>query len=405
MPEDGYLSDAMYTSRFFGFALPLPLDPQGHLVKLPLMPPRQHALLALAFEEGNRSGSISIDAIEPHEGLDGPQAEDWRVRELDRLQGRLGEDGKPLPGQAATVTAPTLTVKPAPPAELWRPASFRSTLHRKGDTYTATYWTRIHDYRIGVLVRTNDPEFLRKSKQAMHEVRFYCPDDDGMLVSAKGEVVKPEGEGYEGPTVPTWHADAALLAKPGLEIAPGAVSDGMYRNPELGLESPIPSGWEVLPADNTGNPPADLTGLREFQFFQACSRTLLRLRRPGTGSMIVLRALDAECLGLQMPAAATDTRAAEELQASLEALSDMGQFSGNQIVSNAGRLFLALHGTIAAPDESAGLSQRLSQTVFITKGDKLLLAWSVAAPTLKELHADSLSGIVLDSTKGIALQP
>src|SRR5208282_3230113 len=65
LPESGYLSDATYTSSFFGFALDLPIAAQGHLIKLLPMPEGQHALLAIGYQNGGRSGSLTIDAIEP----------------------------------------------------------------------------------------------------------------------------------------------------------------------------------------------------------------------------------------------------------------------------------------------------------------------------------------------------
>ena len=72
LPENGHLSNTTYTSDYFGFAFDLPIAAQGHLIMLPLMPERQHALLALAFENAQRSGTITITAIEPRPGLEAP---------------------------------------------------------------------------------------------------------------------------------------------------------------------------------------------------------------------------------------------------------------------------------------------------------------------------------------------
>src|ERR1019366_872287 len=58
LPENGHLSNTTYTSDYFGFAFDLPIAAKGHLIMLPLMPERQHALLALAFENASRSGTI-----------------------------------------------------------------------------------------------------------------------------------------------------------------------------------------------------------------------------------------------------------------------------------------------------------------------------------------------------------
>ena len=78
LPESAYLSNTAYTNVFFGFGLDLPIAVQGHLVRLPLMPERQHALLAIAYQDGDRSGSLTIDAIEPAEGLEGFSAKKQR---------------------------------------------------------------------------------------------------------------------------------------------------------------------------------------------------------------------------------------------------------------------------------------------------------------------------------------
>src|ERR1035438_8173014 len=70
LPENGHLSNTTYTSDYFGFAFDLPIAAQGHLLMLPLMPERQHALLALQFENASHAGTITITAIEPRSGLE-----------------------------------------------------------------------------------------------------------------------------------------------------------------------------------------------------------------------------------------------------------------------------------------------------------------------------------------------
>ena len=65
LPESGYLSNASYASTYFGFVFDLPIPLEGHRVMLPLMPPGQHALLAVGFQEGDRSGTLLITASEP----------------------------------------------------------------------------------------------------------------------------------------------------------------------------------------------------------------------------------------------------------------------------------------------------------------------------------------------------
>ncbi|HEY4932129.1 MAG TPA: hypothetical protein VII23_11200, partial [Terriglobales bacterium] len=50
LPESGYLSNNSYASTYFGFVFDLPLALDGHRLMMPLMPPGQHALLAMGFQ-------------------------------------------------------------------------------------------------------------------------------------------------------------------------------------------------------------------------------------------------------------------------------------------------------------------------------------------------------------------
>ncbi len=414
LPESGYLSNSTYINVFFGFALDLPIPAQGNLVKLPLMPERQHALLAIAHQDGDRTGSLTIDAIEPREGLEGFSAKQQQQKLNARSPGTVqtGAQSEPQlqPGPGGTLAAPQPRL--ASPQFQFPAGRFHSSERHTGEKYTATYWMEIKGYRVGVLVATNDKVFLQKARQAMSGVRFYCTADDGTLATKQGDPVTPEGELYEGPTVPTWLADVAIQTNRGLAIPPGEIAEGVYRNPALGLQYELPQGWETLPTHNGGNPPADPSSLREFEFLHACSRTLLRIRHPvssDTGGashqpMIVLRALDPACLALRTPVALSDTRAAEEVGVSLETLQEFGQVASHELVSVSGHLFLVFHGTIAAPAEGEQLAQRMSQTIFATNYNKMLLVWSFMAPTAGELATMPAGGIRLDGSEPIDLR-
>ena len=418
LPESGYLSDTTYTNAFFGFALDLPIAAQGHLVKLPLMPERQHALLAIAYQNGDRSGSLTIDAIEPREGLEGSSPQQ-RQRQLYTGAPGTTQTGAQSEPQLQPQVGPQGTVELAPQARLVMPQfqapgeRFHSSVRHSGEKYTALYWTQIKNYKVGVLVATNDKEFLEKSRRALAAALFYCTADDGTIATKDGKLVTPAGERYEGPTVPTWRADAAIQAQPGLEIPPGVVSGGVYRNPALGLQYEVPKGWDVLPAHNSGAPPADLSWLREFEFLHACSRTLLRLAPHSSGDVagpshkptILLRALDPACLSMPTPTSLNDKKIAEEIGASLEALSEFGQVASHELVSISDRLFMAFRGTIAVPAEGAQLAQRMSQTMVATRHKKMLFLWSFMAPTSAELATLPTGGIILDDSQPIELQP
>src|SRR5215472_16816132 len=66
IPESGYLSNTSYASAYFGFVMDLPITVDGHRIMMPLMPPGQHALLALGFQQGKRTGTLLITASEPN---------------------------------------------------------------------------------------------------------------------------------------------------------------------------------------------------------------------------------------------------------------------------------------------------------------------------------------------------
>ena len=284
-------------------------------------------------------------------------------------------------------------------------------MRHKGEKYTALYWTQIKNYRVGVLIATNDKDFLQKAKQAMAGVHFYCATEDGTLATKDGQLITPEGERYEGPTVPTWRADAAIQSNPGLAIPPGEVSDGAYRNSALGLRYKLPQGWTVLPTHNGGNPPGNLDALRQFEFLHACSRTLLRIQQPGSANsapderppLIILRALDPACLSLRTPAAATDSKIAEEVGVTLEAMTEFGEVASHDLVSISDQLFMVFHGTIAVTGEGGQLAQRMSQTMFATNHNKTLLVWSFMASTIGELATMPAAGISFDGAPPIEL--
>lgn len=398
LPESGHLSNHTYTSDFFGFSFDLPIAAQGHLIMLPLMPERQHALLALAYEDQNHSSSLTVAAIDPHNGLEDLTPEEKRQQFKNWSTGST---------QIARPVRPTL------PDYMLPKRRFDSTVHHKGENYTAVFWTRARNYNIKVLVASNDKDFLRKSKQAMSEAQFYCTQDDGSLTTPQGKPVKPEGEPYEGPTVPTARVNAALKDRPALHDIPlGGVSGGVYRNPALGVQYELPKDWEVLPAETDTTLPREATALREHEFLHACSQTLLRIAQPtagdaahGSRSMIVFRALDPTCLSMRTPASATDKKTADEVAASLEVLSEFGEIASDELVSIADQLFMLFRGTIASPVANDELAQRMSQLIFVTRHNKMLLVWSLIAPNSAKLNAIPSPRVALDGAQYFELQP
>ena len=398
LPENGHLSNTTYTSDYFGFAFDLPIAAQGHLIMLPLMPDRQHALLALQFENATHAGTITITAIEPRPGLEVSTPEQQQ-QEFNNWAASGSQ-----PGRTRSYPIPDYMVRTT--------GHFYSSARHKGENYAVLYWTRIKNYNLKILVVSNDQDFLRKSKRGINAAHFYCPQDDGTLTTADGKPVKPDGDLYMGPTVPTSLATAAVKAKPALESIPlGGVSGAVYRNPDLGLQYEFPKGWDVSPAEATDDPPRDAVALREHEFLHACSKTLLRIAQHGPSAAgqaarptITLRALDPACLVMRIPASVTDKDALGNVSASLEVLSEFGEIGSDELVSISDHLFMVFHGTIASHASNDELAQRWSQVIYATLHHKVLFVWSLMAPTSADLNAMPTTGITLDGAQSIDLR-
>ena len=399
LPEAGFLSNTTYTSQFFGFSFDLPLTVQGHQILMPLMPEREHALLALQYEKDTRTGYITVTAVDPHPGMEVSTPEE----QADQLRDWARNGGDT--GSRSQFTLPDYML---------RTGHFYFSVRHKGPNYAAQYWTYINNYAIKVVIATNDKEFLNRAKTLMAKARFYCTEDDGTLVTKDGKPVKPEGEPYFGPTVPTFRVNAAIRDQPARAIPLGTVSDGAYRNPEIGLQYDLPQGWVSVVPEITKDPPLGDAAMRESAFLHACSQTLLRIVPAGRDDpashepkpMIILRALDPNCLSLRTATSLRDKRTNDEVAANLEQLAEFGQIATDQIVTLSDHLFMVFHGTIAAPDsgDAGDLASRMSQSIIATRYDKLLLVWSVMAPTTAALNALPTGGVTFAGSPPIELR-
>ncbi len=395
LPEAGFLSNTHYTSQFFAFGFDLPLTVQGHEIMMPIMPPKEHALLALQYEKGDHHGSITVTATDPRPGFDAdtPEREQEELQRWAEAGGNFGE-----PNQFPV------------PSFMLRPNHFHSAVHHYGRKYAAQYWAGIDNYMVKIVITTSDRDFLRKARNLMAQAQFYCPLEDGTLVTKDGTPVKVEGEPYYGPTVPTFRVNAAIRDEPGKNIPPGEVAAGVYSNPDLGLKYELPPGWEV--AKEQSDPPIEASGLRVYQFLHACSRTLLQIepdrppnaKEPVAGATIILRALDPNCLSMRTATSLTDKRTADEVAASLEELGEFGEIASDQLESIHGHLFMIFQGTLPAAEPREQLGKRLSQLIFLTRYNKMLLMWSLMAPNVDALSAISAGKIILDGSPPIELR-
>ncbi len=395
LPEAGFLSNTHYTSQFFGFGFDLPLTVEGHQIMMPIMPPKEHVLLALQYEKGGHHGSFMVTATDPRPGFDA----DIPEKQQEQLQ-RWADAGNNFPGQNQIPV----------PSFMLRSNHFHSAVHHHGGNYAAQYWAGIDNYMVKVMIITSDQDFLRKARNLMGQAQFYCPLEDGTLVTKDGTPVTAEGEPYYGPTVPTFRVNAALRDAPGKDIPPGGVTGGVYSNPELGLTYDLPPGWEV--AKEQSDPPIEASRLRVYQFLHACSRTLLQIepqrapngKEKASGATIILQALDPNCLSMRTAVSLTDKRTTDEVAASLEQLGEFGEIASDQLESIHGQLFMIFRGTRPASEPTQQLGQRLSQEIFLTRHNKMLLMWSLLAPKADALAAIPGSKIVLEGSPPMELR-
>jgi hypothetical protein len=394
LPEAGYLTNTHYTSQFFGIDFDLPLTVQGHEIMMPIMPDKQHALLALQYEKGEHTGYIIVTATDPQPGqqINTPDKQRQVLEQWDNQNTGWGQQN-PFPV----------------PSFLLNTGRFNSSTHRSGRNTAIQYWTGINNYMVKVVIGGNDPDFLHKAKSLMADAKIYCPQDDGSLITKEGRPVKIEGAPYYGPTVPTFRVNAALRDEQGKKIPEGEVVDGVYRNSELGMRYQLPTGWAPLPPDKSDPPPIEASALRIYRFLHACSQTLLTAgpQLPGKeqpAPMIVLRALDPNCLSMHTATSLTDKRTLDSVAASLEEMKEFGEISTDELMSMRGHLFMVFQGTLAMGERGEDLGVRMSQSIFATRYNKMLLMWSMIAADRDALKQVPVSNIVFEGSPPIALK-
>ena len=386
LPESGYLSNTTYASTYFGFVIDLPIPLDGHRVMLPLMPPGQHALLAIGFQEGRRSGTLLITASEPpnplHEMTDAE-------RKAESLAWSKGQ--------------PTHQI--TPPDWLTRTGRFYHITKRTGDVTTVQYWTFIKNYLVRVKVTSNDAAFLRKSKESVSAVKFLCAQDDGTLIDEAGKIVPAPGEGYQGPTIPTSVVDSALADKPALEfIDRGSCEKGSYRNESIGLTVEYSRRWNI----DHDDPPSAAKGeieQRTRDLLEACSLILFRLSDSQSPGVLALRALDQTCLGLPAPMSPSDTLGAEALGAYLDMLGVLGEVRSSSLVRRGNQLFAEYQCFAGQRADDKALARREVQAAAITRHRKLLLVWTWTAPSAAELAAMPATAVSFEDAPPIELAP
>ena len=107
---------------------------------------------------------------------------------------------------------------------------------------------------------------------------------------------------------------------------------------------------------------------------------------------------------MRTAASLTDKRTADEVAASLEQVGDFGEIDSDALMSIHGHLFMIFHGTMATTQRGEDLGQRMSQAIFATRYNKLLLMWSVMAPDAAALAQVPTSDILFDGSPPIELR-
>ncbi len=396
LPEAGFLSDTHYTSEFFGFGFDLPLTVKGHQIMMPIMPEKQHVLLALQFENDQHNGYIMVTASDPRPGFDVDTPE--KQKQEQELEKWSQEGNFDRQNQLPV------------PSFLMHPEHFYSSFHRNGRTYTAQYRAAINNYMVKVMIATNDQDFLHKAKNVMADAKFYCPRQDGSMVTQDNKPVRIPGEPYYGPTVPTFRVNAAIRDEPAKNIPRGEVVEGVYRNPDVGVQYQPPPGWSIVQVDNS-DPPLEQSASRIHRFLHACSQTLLQVAPQRTadqedppGTMITLRAIDPNCLSMHTAVSLTDKRTTDEVAATLEQMREFGSIDSDELRTMHGHLFMIFHGTLATAPRGEDLGERMSQSIFATRYNKLLLMWTVLAPNSAAMAEIPASNILFDGSPPIELR-
>ncbi len=218
LPEAGNLSDRVYTSRFFGFAIDLPIPLDGHRILIPPLQTGEHALLGIGFQNGKRSGTLTITAG-GHVEVGRKATPQEKEEDFERWA-----QGKPPRQQRE------------PSDAMQRSGHLNHVETHVHDIYGARYWTVIKNYTIRFTVETNDARFLKQAKQSIRAIKIYCPLDDGTLVLPDGKRFTPEGANYEGPSIPTDRVDEAISTRPADETIPPGETNGRYLSqPGIGI--------------------------------------------------------------------------------------------------------------------------------------------------------------------------
>jgi len=374
-PESGYLSQARYTNAFFGFAINIP--PTSKVIPLgaALEESGNYRLLSVEMLNIGRPTDLTITAHKSAD-VDGKTAA-HEVAELLRKK------------QERAVWGPKVRMMGGHKFyEIAVASSFQNPYMENA------YFTAMKGYVVIIRVRSLDDDYVKVLTKAIEKIEFFEP-------SLAGEMAGNGARPYYGPALPTDLVDAKLADPPSAKIDGGTLEGNIYKNNEIGFAYELPGGWKI---DKNGNDKLDnllLRGedrtpgdLRMHQFWNACSKVLVRVNDPRKTMvsllhpMVIVEAFDTACLPeLPFPSDRKDAVGAVEFANLFAGLSQMPGIRKADVGDINGRTFIELRGVISFEKEKDPLVRRLSNAAFVMRHKHYLLVWYMLAENDADLRA------------------
>jgi len=373
-PESGYLSVARYTNAYFGFAINIPPTSKVTPLGASLEESGNYRLLSVEMLNIGRPTDLTITAHKSQD-VDGKAAAHEVVELLRKKQERSvwGPKARMMGGHKFYA----ISVEP----------SFQNP-------YTENaYFTAMKGYVVIIRVRSLDDDYMKVLTKAIEKIEFFEP-------SLAGEMAGEGARTYYGPALPTDLVDAELADPPSARMDAGALKGNVYKNKGIGFAYEIPAGWQT---DKKGNGELDNLLLREedrtpgdlrmHQFWNACSKVLVRVNDPRKTlvsllhPMVIVQAFDTSCLPeLPFPSDPKDAVGAAEFANLFAGLSQMPGIRKADVGKIDGRTFIELRGAISFEKEKDPLVRRLSNSAFVMRYRHYLLVWYMLAENDADLR-------------------
>ena len=363
MPEEGTLGEGIYENRYYGVRMDIPRVNAIRRQRLRLMPTGIHALLALEIENRMHTGYLVAYATDASSG-----------DTVDALQA-ANEEVKNAAKQGKNVLA-------GPMERSGRQGRFWVVVEQGPDPLRRTliYFIPRREALLKFAATSDDDEMFKNMS-----ISF------GHLFFTEGRVAKNVEHEYMGPTIPAKLVDDAIATRPGAGFADaGLWKENAYLDPTLGLEFPLPKGWEALDAQagealyERMHAPAvdDKSGVREHALFRACSKPLFFLHEQKEGAEAQTASLfvvDQHCMKVQFPAAENVAKMGD-FASGLSLFQEFGEARSAGMVKVNDRSFVTLQGELSFAGPDPKLQKRSWQKAYVTPFHDKLLIWFWSYP-------------------------